>query len=193
MQGEVVGIGWQPPRPLGVKRWLTAEDLLAMGKAFHGELVEGRLTPMTPAGMKHGIVAQNLAYCLETWRRQARPDLRVVAGEAGYWIRRDPDTVRAPDVALVSAARSEGVTGFLTGAPEHAFEVLSPTDRAADVREKLADYFAAGGISVWVVDCGARTVTVWHAGAQASTFGGDETATDLALAGLGVPLAELFR
>ena len=54
----------------------------------------------------------------------------VFAAGAGFLLRRDPDTVRAPDVAFVSSERlgtSEAPSGFLERAPDLAVEVVSPT------------------------------------------------------------------
>ena len=50
------------------------------------------------------------------------------------------DTVKAPDVAFVSAERVQGVTtktGFFPGPPDLAVEIVSPNDRHGEVEEKV--------------------------------------------------------
>jgi Uma2 family endonuclease len=49
------------------------------------------------------------------------------------------------------------------GAPDLAVEVLSPSNRWRDVREKVADLLAAGTRLVWVIDPPRRKVTVYRA------------------------------
>jgi len=90
---------------------------------------------------------------------------RVYAAETGFVIARNPDTVRAPDVAFV---RSERVPpppprGFFAGAPDLAVEVLSPDDRAGAVLAQVGDWLAAGTVQVWVVDPRSQTITVYSA------------------------------
>jgi Uma2 family endonuclease len=47
-------------------------------------------------------------------------------------------------------------------APDLVVEVLSPTDRARGVREKVADWLRAGTRLVWVIDPANRSVTVYR-------------------------------
>ncbi len=54
----------------------------------------------------------------------------------------------------------QGVRGFLRGAPDLAVEVVSPTDRAAEIAAKVQDWLRAGGSAVWVVEPEKRSVTV---------------------------------
>ncbi len=119
----------------------------------------------------------------------------VFGAEGGFQIGRDPDTVRAPDVAFVSAARMPATipAGFFPGPPDLAVEVLSPHDRASEVLAKVSDWLEAGCPLVWVVDPENRSVTVY--GQQKETHilhlpdvlnGGD------VLPGLQVELAKIF-
>ena len=95
----------------------------------------------------------------------------VVAAETGFVLARDPDTVRAPDVAFLRASRPSGPQrGYYPGAPDLAVEVLSPDDRPGYVREKVAEWLEAGTLAVWVIDPRTRTVTIHSAGKQASVL-----------------------
>jgi Uma2 family endonuclease len=72
------------------------------------ELVEGVLRLMSPAGGRHGSVAHSLALILGTHVRGRQLGL-VYAAETGFVLARQPDTVRAPDVAFVARERAVGI------------------------------------------------------------------------------------
>ncbi len=118
---------------------------------------------MTPAGFRHGRIACAVAALLREFVE--RHQLGVVTGaETGFFLTRDPDTVRAPDVAFVSADRipeTEPV-GFFPGAPDLAVEILSPNDAAGNVLAKVQDWLNAECRTVWVVDPQTRTATVYR-------------------------------
>ncbi|MCA9835552.1 MAG: Uma2 family endonuclease [Trueperaceae bacterium] len=64
----------------------------------------------------------------------------IYAAETGFVLERDPDTVRAPDIAFVKQERLEHVKakGFFPGTPDIAVEVISPGDSYIDAEEKVA-------------------------------------------------------
>lgn len=61
--------------------------------------------------------------------------------------------VRVPDVAWASAAfmRRHGLRTPFPSAPDLCIEVLSPSNTAAEMREKVGAYLAAGAREVWLV------------------------------------------
>ena len=74
-----------------------------------------------------------------------------------------PRTVRAPDASYVRANRlpAEGIgPGLMKLAPDLAVEVLSPSESASELEEKLDDYRACGTPLIWVVDPVRRTVMI---------------------------------
>jgi Uma2 family endonuclease len=121
---------------------------------------------------------------------------RVYAAETGFVLSRNPDSVRAPDVAFVRAERvpKGWQRGFFEGAPDFAVEVLSPDDRAEEVFEKLQDWFAAGCRLVWVVNPKSRTVIVHHPDGRSELLRGDDAVAggDL-LPGFSSPIATFFE
>lgn len=140
----------------------TAEQLLlACGDIGPCELVAGELRMMSPAGFRHGAVTARIATAMASHAESHRLGT-VLAAETGFLIAREPDTVRAPDVAFVRAERLEGgmPTGFFVGPPDLAVEVLSPSDRPGDVASRIRDWVEAGTRQVWVVDPQARTLVV---------------------------------
>ena len=75
------------------------------------------------------------------------------------------ELVRGEVRCMTPAGGSHGAIGAnvydVPLAPDLAVEVLSPSETASDVEEKLADYRAAGTSLVWVVDPTRRLVAVY--------------------------------
>jgi Uma2 family endonuclease len=116
--------------------------------------------------------------------------------DVGFRLFSDPDTVLAPDVAFVRTDRlpAADARGFYRGAPDLALEVLSPDDRPSEVRDKVADYLAAGTPMVAVVDPAVRTVTLHRAGASPDVRGEDGMLDfDPVITGFSVPVWLLFE
>ena len=72
---------------------------------------------------------------------------RTIGSDAGVLLKRDPDTVREPDVAFISYRKSpRGVrnTRYAQVAPELVVEIRSPSDGASDLAEnalmRLGDF-----------------------------------------------------
>jgi Uma2 family endonuclease len=80
-------------------------------------------------------------------------------------LHRNPDTLRAPDIAFISKARleREGIPPrFADFPPDLAVEVLSPDDMASEIARKVEEYLAAGVPLVWVADPATRNITVYR-------------------------------
>lgn len=176
-------------------RLVTADELERMPEDdFRYELVRGRLIRMSPVAPRHGGVTVTLASLLWTHVRAHR--LGRVWTEVGFRLFDNPDTVRAPDVAFVTADRlpAPDAAGFYRGAPDLAIEVLSPDDRPADVRRKVRDYLSAGTPMVVVVDPAARTVTVHGRRATPRIFRDADTLDlDPIVAGFRVSVGSVFE
>lgn len=155
----------------------TAEQLAALPRDNRRyELVKGELRVMSPAGGRHGRVAMKLAQLLANHVHAG--DMGVVyAAETGFLLQRDPDTVRAPDVAFVSKLRADQIeddTGFLPLAPDLAAEVISPTDTFSAVEEKAFDWLSAGTRLVLLVDPASRRVHAYRSADNIIVLGEDE-------------------
>jgi Uma2 family endonuclease len=175
---------------------VTADELLMMpDDGFSYELVKGELKRMPPTGDAHGGVTMALAAPLYQYVKLNKLG-RVYAAETGFKLESDPDTVRAPDVAFVSAERIEAagrVLGYRSGAPDLAVEVLSPGNTKREMAEKIDEYFAAGARLVWVVSPKLKTVTVYRSLTdivmltEKDTLDGGEV-----VPGFHIPVAEIF-
>jgi Uma2 family endonuclease len=142
---------------------VTAEDALDLGGQGHWELVRGEIREMPPAGEEHGFRVMWIAFYLMAHVKEH--DLGVVyAAETGFLIARNPDTVRAADVAFISKARvpERREQAWSVTIPDLVVEVVSPLDRAGAVEDKVADWLDAGVPLVWVVWPRFRTIHVYR-------------------------------
>lgn len=174
---------------------LTADDLWNMpDHGGHVELVRGELRTMSPAGYDHGAVTLLLAARLFNHIHANRLG-DVLAAETGFVIARDPDTVRAPDIAFVRRDRipAEGrPIKFWDGAPDLAVETMSPSDTVFELDEKVREWFEAGTRLVWVLNP-RRTVTVYRPDNTARILGlSDALDGEDVVPGFAIRVAELF-
>jgi Uma2 family endonuclease len=143
---------------------------------FRYELVKGELRKMTPAGFSHGKAVANLTGPLATFVKAKQ--LGVVLGaETGFKLATDPDTVLAPDIAFVRKERFLEVGDtekFWPGPPDLAVEVLSPSDTAYDVEEKITSWLTAGVTLVWLLNPKQRTLHVYCAKRPTQTLGPED-------------------
>ncbi len=150
-------------------RLMTAHELLEMervpGKRY--ELIRGVLTEKeVPTGDPHGETLSfshgNLfQYTMST----DYGDLRV--GETGYLLERDPDTVRAPDVAWFAPGRiPPGTVGFPELTPDLCVEVASPSNSRRDrlLSDKARMWLDFGAREVWVLNPENTSVTRYRPG-----------------------------
>jgi Uma2 family endonuclease len=152
---------------------VTAEQLLRMpDDGYRYELVAGELRKMTPASWRHGAIAGHLHVLLGAHVSERNLG-RVLGADPGFLLARDPDTVRAPDIAFLGTERLQGEKpeeAFWPGAPDLAVEVLSPGDTTGEVDEKVGAWLDAGASMVWVVNPKWRTVTVYRSATEIKTL-----------------------
>lgn len=155
---------------------LTAEQFCnSPFNTKHNELVRGEVIEKMPPGGMHGNIAARLVAHLLMWAEAGNHGW--VGVESGFILDRDPDIVRGPDVAFVRRDRipADGVpTAFWNLAPDLAVKIISPSESAADVRNGIAEYLAAGSQLVWEVYPQRREIVVHTPDGIARTFHGDD-------------------
>lgn len=174
---------------------MTADDLLRLGDAVHGELIRGVFCEMTPTGREHGAIVVNLGFELGKFIKPRRMGW-LVASDSGVWLERDPDTVRAPDIAFTSAERSPlevRVTGYAEVVPDLVAEVVSPTDRNREMHDKAQMWLRHGVRMVWVVYPQTRTVDVYRADGTSTLGEGDSLSGLDVLPGFACPIEAIFE
>lgn len=185
--------------PVSSEPLLTADEFWDLQEPPHGgrvELVAGKVVTEMPVGRLHAKLAARLARWLGDF--VARGQLGEVHVELGHLTTREPDSVRAPDVSFVNARTLKGMAddGFVDSSPTLAIEVISKSDREADIAAKVEEYFDSGAERVWIVRPRNRTVTVHRPGGDAHTYtrGDVVTSADAAFAsdGFELRLEDLF-
>ncbi|HEY3081123.1 MAG TPA: Uma2 family endonuclease [Chloroflexota bacterium] len=176
---------------------MTAEEFMALpDDGLRRELVRGEVRTMSPTQDPHGRAAASVALHLGRFLFD-NPIAELRAAETGFLLGRDPDIVRAPDVAVIRAERlpPEGVArGFFEGAPDVVVEVVSPGDTAADVQEKVGQWLAAGAQLVWVVYLRGPSLVVHLPGGTSRTLGAeDEVDGGEVLPGFRMPVRDLLH
>ena len=178
------------------KTLLTAAEFFRLYSHKDGryELVDGEVVEMAPTNEQHGSAAFNITGALFVYSRDTGIGRGVV--ETGYRVRQEPDTVRGPDVSFNLSSRDPDemvATGFVLGSPDIAIEVVSPSNTAAGIERKVAEYLAAGSQRVWVVNPLDRTAVVHRADGTTINYAGEDVITDEELLpGFSLPLAEVF-
>ena len=142
---------------------LTADDLLRLdSQGVRGELIRGVLHETMPAGLRHGKIAIRLGGRMNALVEQG--DLGHVFGsDSGVLLERNPDTVREPDLAYVSAERlplDADVDGYCPVAPDLVVEIKSPSDSDREVDEKATMWLSHGVRIALVINPEAGTIRV---------------------------------
>jgi len=179
---------------------MTAEELLALPEdGIERDLIEGQLRerPMTRRNRRHSRTMARTAQILGAWANQSHGKRgEILAGDAGFRLRQNPDTTVGIDVAYVSAQLATSAPDdvyLIDGAPVLAAEILSPSDTHEDIVDKIELLLKSGTAVVWLIDPDLRTVTVHRAGAEPVLFSASqELPGDPELPGLRVKVAHFF-
>lgn len=177
---------------------MTGDELLEMqsrtGKKF--DLVKGKPIEVSPTGFRHGIIAARMLQKISNFAEER--DLGYVTGaETGVYLSRQPDTVRAADVAFFSKEKFQtgndlSEQGFSIIVPDLIVEVVSPNDTRKEVAEKASQWLAAGVRLVWIVEPQTETAQVYSTqGKQTIDAGGTLNGGEV-LKGFALPLKKIF-
>ena len=178
------------------KTLLTADQFFEFCCQNDGryELVRGDVIELAPANDEHGEISINIGTAFNNYSRQS--GFGRTRSETGYRLEQNPDTVRGPDISFVLLPRGLEVTltrRFVAGAPDIAVEVVSPSNTAAGMANKVGEYLAAGSQRVWVTYSTTRSVVVHRADGTTVTYRGNDVITDEdLLPGFSLPLSEIF-
>jgi Uma2 family endonuclease len=160
------------------------------------ELVRGRVVEMNLPGTQHGKICNQIGRFIGNF--VAERDLgNVINNDSGVITKRNPDSVRGPDVSFYSYARwPKGPipNGYLPVVPELVVEVLSPDDRWSDVHEKIAEYLTAGVSVVCIVDPKTKSAHLYYPDRPERALASSEDLTVPEILGdFRVPVSKLFE
>jgi Uma2 family endonuclease len=121
------------------------------------EFVDGKVIIMSPANLFHVRLARFLIQLLGVYL-ELRPHGELLPTE--YQVRLRAGLRRLPDLLYVSAERRDRLTRtYLDGAPDAAWEIISPDSQERDWRDKYDEYEASGVREYWIID--PHSETAW--------------------------------
>jgi Uma2 family endonuclease len=165
------------------------------GKFF--EIVNGRRVKVPPPGVLAALTATRLASHIGNYAKAHA--LGQTIAHALFRLRKQNELCRRPDGAFVSFQRwpRDRPMSYVDEAwdvvPDLALEVITPEERAADLIEKTADYFAHGVRLVWMAYPPTRLIYVFQSLTQVRGLtAADELEGGAVLPGFRAPIAALF-
>ena len=157
-------------------RKMTVAEYLAWGERpenteSRDELVEGQVVPMPPPGQNHGVICYLVAGLFFDYFRRHGPGF-AMTNDTGLVVA--PDTVRGVDVAVFLGSMAGRIkSGYATEMPALCVEVVSPSDRPAQIQKRVKQYHAAGVLLVWVIQPEDKAVMVHRKGKAVELLEGD--------------------
>jgi Uma2 family endonuclease len=154
------------------------------------ELINGEIVEKMPT-QEHGLIALNIGAELRTYAKQhknGRPGVEVRHQAAG-----DACNSRLPDVSFTCANTPLVENGSVTGMPDLAVEIKSPSDIIHEMRETAAYYLAHGSRLVWLVYPNYRMVEVYRPHADVEILDDEQLLLGHdVLPGFELPVADVF-
>ena len=181
---------------MATRTLVTADELLRMpddGRRY--ELIEGELIEMAPAGGRHGNIGVRIVGFLFQYIYKTNLG-ELFGADTGFFLQRDPDTVRAPDAAFIAMERipPDGIpSGFIDTIPDLVVEVVSPSDRAGQVQAKIEQWIEHGVKLVWLVHPEQRSITVYRSLSEVHVLHEGDTLTGgQVLPGFSCAVSDIF-
>jgi len=131
------------------------------------ELIRGEVVSLSPGGIVHSRTVAKATVLLEKWNEQAGLG-RVLSGEVGLIVSRNPDTVRGADVVYYSYERLPKQTqgdGFCAVPPNLVVEVIGRGQSWQEMVTTAGEYLRMGVDRVWIIDPRHQKVHVYRSDA----------------------------
>ncbi len=138
---------------MSTKTEATIKDLYHVPENGKAEIVHGEVVLMSPTGKKPNRAGFKIS--LRLYEHELKTGSGIsVSDNAGFNVNLPHRKSFSPDAAFYVGKDTE--MKFFEGAPVFAAEVRSENDYGSraerGIKEKIADYFAAGTVVVWDVD-----------------------------------------
>lgn len=195
---------------------MTVEEFLALpDDGNRHEFVRGEVRVMPPPKGDHGVLEFEVLAAIDRyllarahdlgWTPDQGPHARysmvgmVGSGEFGlqFSLPDDPDQIRGADGVYVPTEQYGRLIwdrrSYFPEVPHLVIEIISPSEAAFDINEKVQDYLAGGARRVWCVYPDRATVHVHDVGGPTRVLHRDDTLADEELLpGFALPLQHVF-
>lgn len=175
---------------------ITPEDLLKMPDGDQFELVDGQLL-QSPMSFWSSYVAGNVDFFIRSFCRKSGGFWVLPEGTTYRCFPFDSSRVRKPDVSVLRVERyplgNARMEGHVKTCPDLAVEVVSPTNLAEALEEKIQDYLEAGVPLVWVIHPEKKTIYVYHGGSVRILHENDDITGEDVLIGFRCRVGEFFE
>lgn len=157
-------------------RLLTRDDVESLPENRGVELIDGVLTEKRPMGLEALWIATEIAFLL---RSLVPTSFAYIVNEAMLYPFGDNRNARRPDCCAILASKFAGglPKNNPVVVPDLVVEVLSPSDLAKEVEDRLHRYLKAGVPLVWLVNPELRTVRIHRPDGTSHTLEGDADIT----------------
>lgn len=153
------------------------------------------LVIMPPAGSETGWRNGTLAYHLGVW---TRIDATGIAFDSSAGFTLPNGAIRSPDASWIRRERWDALTptqrhGFARLCPDFVVELRSPTDRLADLQDKMQEYIDNDARLGWLLDPLDQRAYVYRPGQPIETLDNPSTLSgEAVLPGFVLPVRELW-
>ena len=172
----------------------TVDDYMKLPEGVRAELIEGEILKSPSPKTRHQRRVLNITVALREFVEGRGLGHVFVAPLDVHLPSRD---VVQPDVLVVFKANEPIIQDWIRGVPDLVVEVISPDNSERDLLVKRRIYAQNGIPEYWLVDGESLSVEVLKlVGDRYDSFGYfemGETVTSAQLAGLAIPLRQVFE
>lgn len=172
---------------------MTLDEFAALpGEPGKQELLKGELIAVPPPKVRRGLIQKRVRAMLSAYAAQRQ--CGEVFTNVGFVM--CGDTCLEPDAALVRPAQLARAKPdeWFGGVPALAVEILSPSNRASEIEDKVRSYLDGGADAVWVINPKRRRLTAYDRDGHFHTVGmpDGQMSGEPLFPGLSISLAALF-
>ena len=172
------------------------EELSARYRDLRLELTStGELIVMPPTGAETGTRNFNLTYQLGAWSKRDGTGIGFDS-DTGFTL--PNGAIRSPDASWIKREKWDRLTSqqkqrFAPWCPDFVVELMSPSDRLSEVRDKMVEYMETGASLGWLIDPIKRQVYVYRPNEETVVLENPETVSaDPLLPGFKLDLTQLW-
>ena len=148
-------------KTLAEKQIFTYDDIGCLPEGNY-EIRDGEMYDMAPTSFEHGDI-EGKFYKLLTRHLESKGHIAV--GEVGVLISKKPLKIRAADVVYISKEKSpESPRGILEIPPDLIIEIISETNTAWEITDKVKDYLLIGVEKILLIEPKTKTASVYQKG-----------------------------